>query len=42
MNNKKAVLIVVDSCGVGALPDAKDFGDEVVNTISNLAKAEEK
>lgn len=39
MNNKKAVLIVVDSCGVGALPDAKDFGDEGVNTISNLSKA---
>ncbi len=39
MNNKKAVLIVVDSCGVGALPDSKDFGDEGVNTISNLAKA---
>lgn len=39
INNKKAVLIVVDSCGVGALPDAKDFGDEGVNTISHLAKA---
>ncbi|TKZ31070.1 phosphopentomutase [Brachyspira catarrhinii] len=39
MSNKKAVLIVIDSCGVGALPDAKDFGDEGVNTISNLAKA---
>ncbi|WP_432633460.1 phosphopentomutase [Brachyspira sp.] len=39
MSNKKAVLIVVDSCGVGALPDAKDFGDEGVNTISNLSKA---
>lgn len=39
MNNKKVVLIVVDSCGVGALPDAKDFGDEGVNTISNLSKA---
>lgn len=38
INNKKAVLIVVDSCGVGALPDAKDFGDEGVNTISHLAK----
>ena len=36
---RKAVLIVVDSCGVGALPDAKDFGDEGVNTISHLAKA---
>lgn len=39
MNKKKAVLIVVDSCGVGALPDAKDFGDEGVNTLANLAKA---
>lgn len=36
---RKAVLVVVDSCGVGALPDAKDFGDEGVNTISHLAKA---
>ena len=39
MNKKKAVLIVVDSCGVGALPDAKEFGDEGVNTLANLAKA---
>ena len=39
IENKKAVLIVIDSCGVGALPDAKDFGDEGVNTISHLAKA---
>lgn len=41
LNNekRKAVLIVVDSCGVGALPDAKDFGDEGVNTLSHLAKA---
>ncbi|CRF31872.1 Phosphopentomutase [Brachyspira suanatina] len=39
MNKKKAVLIVVDSCGVGALPDASDFGDEGVNTLAHLAKA---
>ncbi|WP_295158483.1 phosphopentomutase [uncultured Brachyspira sp.] len=42
MNNsikKKAVLIVADSCGVGALPDAEYFGDEGANTLSNLAKA---
>ena len=40
MSKKKAVLIVVDSCGVGALPDAADFGDEGVNTLAHLAKAE--
>ncbi len=39
MNKKKTVLIVVDSCGVGALPDAAIFGDEGVNTLANLAKA---
>ena len=39
MNKKKAVLIVVDSCGVGALPDAAVFGDEGVNTLAHLAKA---
>ena len=39
MNKKKAVLIVVDSCGVGALPDAAVFGDDGVNTLAHLAKA---
>lgn len=38
MNKKKAVLIVVDSCGVGALPDAALFGDEGANTLAHLAK----
>lgn len=36
---KKAVLIVIDSAGVGYLPDAKEFGDEGANTIGNIAKA---
>ncbi len=29
----------MDSVGVGAMPDAKKFGDEGANTIGNLAKA---
>ena len=37
-NKKKAVLIVVDSCGVGALPDAAFFGDDGVNTLGHLAE----
>lgn len=38
MNKKKAVLIVADSCGVGALPDAASFGDEGTNTLVHLAE----
>lgn len=40
MHNNRAIVIVVDSMGIGALPDAKDFGDTLeVNTIKNLANA---
>jgi len=36
---KRAIVIVVDSMGIGALPDAADFGDDLVcNTIVNLAE----
>jgi len=34
-----AVLIVLDSLGVGALPDAELFGDEGSNTLGNIARA---
>ena len=27
---KRAILIVLDSLGVGELPDAKNYGDEVI------------
>ncbi len=37
---KRTFLIVIDSVGVGALPDAKAFGDEGANTIANIAKSE--
>jgi phosphopentomutase len=30
---------VIDACGVGALPDAADYGDEGTNTLAHLAEA---
>ena len=35
---KRAILIVLDSCGIGELPDAFKYGDEGSNTIVNTAK----
>ena len=34
----KIVLIVIDSFGIGAMPDAKNFGDEFSNTYLNTIK----
>ncbi len=36
---KKLVWIVLDSLGVGSLPDAADFGDEGANTLQSVANA---
>ncbi len=37
---RRAIVIVVDSLGCGALPDAPDYGDELTcNTLCNIAKA---
>jgi len=36
---KRAVIIVFDSLGVGALPDAAQFGDVGSNTLANTAQA---
>lgn len=34
----RVVLVVMDSVGIGALPDAKDFNDELsVNTLGNIS-----
>lgn len=33
------VVIVIDSCGVGELPDAKVYGDAGANTLGNCARA---
>ncbi len=35
----RVVLIVLDSVGVGALPDAADYGDVGSNTLANTARA---
>jgi len=35
----RAVLIVLDSVGVGSLPDAADFGDEGANTLVHVAES---
>lgn len=40
MNKKRAIIVVIDSMGIGAMPDSLDFGDDsTVNTLCNLAKA---
>ena len=35
---KKCILLVIDSLGVGAAPDAKEYGDENANTFGNVSK----
>lgn len=35
---RRAFVIVVDACGVGALPDAADYGDVGTNTLGHLAE----
>ena len=34
---KRVFLFVLDSCGIGAMPDAKQFGDGDVNTLRSCA-----
>ena len=34
---RRAAVIVLDGCGVGALPDATAYGDEGANTLGHLA-----
>lgn len=36
---KKCVLLVIDSLGVGAAPDANEYGDELANTFGNVSRA---
>ena len=37
---KRVFLIVLDSCGIGQMPDAAAFGDENVNTLRSCAASE--
>jgi len=34
----RVILIVIDSAGIGELPDASTYGDEGSNTLANIAK----
>jgi len=36
---RRALLLVADSAGCGALPDARDYGDEGSDTIGNVSRA---
>ena len=36
---KKVFLIVLDSVGIGALPDAHEYGDAGANTLVNIGKS---
>jgi phosphopentomutase len=36
MSIKRIILIVLDSAGVGALPDAAEYGDEGSNTVGHI------
>lgn len=39
MQLKRAIIIMMDSCGVGAGPDAADYGDQGSDTLGNTAAA---
>lgn len=36
---RRAIVVVIDACGVGALPDAATYGDEGTNTLLHVAEA---
>ena len=37
---KRVFLIVLDSFGIGAMPDSADYGDIGVNTLLSISKSE--
>jgi phosphopentomutase len=39
MQARRAVVLVMDACGVGALPDAAAYGDEGADTLAHVAAA---
>ena len=40
MGVKRVFLIVLDSYGIGYLPDADKFGDVGANTLASIVKSE--
>ena len=37
---KRVFLIVLDSCGAGAMPDSEAFGDVGVNTLRSCSRSD--
>jgi len=37
-NYKRVVVVVLDSIGIGEMPDAKSFGDQGANTLAHIAE----
>jgi phosphopentomutase len=37
--SRRAFIVVLDACGVGALPDAGEYGDAGADTLGHLARA---
>ena len=40
MKTKRAYIIVLDSFGIGAQPDAAEFGDHGCNTLASIVQSE--
>ena len=36
---KRAIILMLDSFGIGATPDADQFGDAGANTLGHIAQA---
>jgi phosphopentomutase len=39
MDRRRFLILVADSCGCGALPDAAEYGDEGSDTLGNVSRA---
>jgi phosphopentomutase len=39
VNDRRALVVVLDACGCGALPDAASYGDAGTNTLAHVAEA---
>ena len=37
--NRRIIIIILDSVGIGELPDAASFGDKGCNTLGHIASA---
>lgn len=37
---KRIIILVLDSVGIGAAPDAAEYGDHNVNTLANIARSQ--